>query len=324
MSAAARSTVAEEQARFGPLACRSRIIRLTTRTTVNRFWQMYFGTGLVKTSEDFGVQGAKPSHPELLDWLANGIHRIRLGRESHPATDRHKCHLSAIVESDAGVIETRSRKPAACSRSASSVARRNDSRSSTVCERSVGAYHRRPICKTLSAGRGLWREVAFDFSGANLTAQIYQPDTGANLYRRSMYTFWKRTAPPPAMLLFDAPDRERCVVRRERTNTPLQALALMNDPTYVEAARRLAERIMLETDGSPEARVRKAFRLVTARYPSQKKLSALLALFERRRAGIRDERGAGRRTACRRGIRPSTRRSIELNWPRTQWSPTQS
>jgi hypothetical protein len=127
----------------------------------------------------------------------------------------------------------------------------------------------------------LWREVAFDFSGMNLTAQIYQQDTGEKVYRRGMYTFWKRTAPPPVMLLFDAPDRERCVVRRERTNTPLQALALMNDPTFVEASGKLAERMIREAGPYPADRIAYGFRLLTARRPTFRELEPLTALFDR-------------------------------------------
>jgi hypothetical protein len=126
---------------------------------------------------------------------------------------------------------------------------------------------------------GLWREVAFDVTGKALTAQVYEPDDGASLYRRSMYTFWKRTAPPPTMLIFDAPDRERCVVRRQRTGTPLQALVLMNDPTYVEAARKLSERIM-NAASTPADRIAWGFRLVTSRNPSPAELAPLLDLLK--------------------------------------------
>ena len=123
------------------------------------------------------------------------------------------------------------------------------------------------------------------------TAQVYEQDVGAKLYRRSIYTFWKRTAPPPTMLLFDAPDRERCVVRREQTSTPLQALALMNDPTFVEAARKLAERMMTEVRGGPQERTHWGFCLVTARDPSQRERSALVDLFERQRARFASNAG---------------------------------
>src|SRR5439155_18422515 len=112
--------------------------------------------------------------------------------------------------------------------------------------------------------KGIWEELAY---GDVFSAQTYEQQHGKNLYRRSMYTVWKRTAPPPALTIFDAPDREKCTARRTRTNTPLQALVLMNDPTYVEAARSLAQRILSEPESSPEVRLRSAFRLATARDP---------------------------------------------------------
>ena len=120
---------------------------------------------------------------------------------------------------------------------------------------------------------GLWKEVAF---GGDFTAQEYTPGSGEDLYRRSMYTVWKRSAPPPALVTFDAPDREKCVSLRSRTNTPLQALAMINDPTYVEAARALAERMMNEGGRDPARRIRHGFRLATARVPNRPELNILL------------------------------------------------
>ncbi len=127
---------------------------------------------------------------------------------------------------------------------------------------------------------GLWKEVAFDVTGKALTAQVYEQDKGSGLHRRSMYTFWKRTAPPPTMLIFDAPDRERCTVRRERTSTPLQALVLMNDPTYVEASRKLAERLMNEAGPESSERLAFAFRLLLSRAPSAAEAASLLELLD--------------------------------------------
>src|SRR5947209_8866907 len=117
--------------------------------------------------------------------------------------------------------------------------------------------------------------------GANWTAQVYVQSHGADLYRRSMYTFWKRTSPPPAMSTFDAPDRETCTVRRARTNTPLQALVLWNDPTYVEAARKMAERVITEGGPSVEDRITYAFELATARKPNPSELGVLRKVFEK-------------------------------------------
>ena len=123
-----------------------------------------------------------------------------------------------------------------------------------------------------AAVKGLWEEIAF---GDVYSAQTYSPSHGQDLYRRSMYTFWKRTSPPPALITFDAPDREKCTARRAVTNTPLQALVLLNDPTYVEAARALAEKMMHEGGSDAAHRIRYAFRLATAREPDAKEVQVL-------------------------------------------------
>jgi hypothetical protein len=126
---------------------------------------------------------------------------------------------------------------------------------------------------------GLWEELMSRADGANWTAQVFVQSHGPDLYRRSMYTFWKRTCPPPQMGTFDAPDRETCTVRRPRTNTPLQALVLMNDPTYIEASRKLAERAM--TEAGPEDRVTFLFRAVMARKPRAEEVDVLKDVFEK-------------------------------------------
>src|SRR5438128_10460517 len=126
---------------------------------------------------------------------------------------------------------------------------------------------------------GLWEELMSRADGANWTAQSYTPSHGKDLYRRTMYTFWKRTCPPPTLATFDAPDREVCTVRRPRTNTPLQALILMNDPTYVEAARKLAERLMTEAS-APDQRIAFAYRLLLARAPKPGELAILQKVYD--------------------------------------------
>jgi Protein of unknown function (DUF1553)/Protein of unknown function (DUF1549)/Concanavalin A-like lectin/glucanases superfamily/Planctomycete cytochrome C len=250
---------------------------LTARVTVNRFWQMYFGTGLVRTTEDFGLQGEWPSHPQLLDWLA--IKFVRSGWDVKQlqrlivtsATYRQSSRVSsALLEQDPDnrllARGPRYRLKAEFIRDQALAV------SGLLVERLGG-----PSVKPYQPS-GLWKEVAFDVTGKALTAQVYEPDTGDALYRRSMYTFWKRTSPPPTMLIFDAPDRERCVVRRERTSTPLQALVLMNDPTHVEASRKLAERLMTESGPTPRDRITFGFRLVTSRFPEDSELVPLLNL----------------------------------------------
>jgi hypothetical protein len=133
---------------------------------------------------------------------------------------------------------------------------------------------------------GLWEELMSRADGDNWTAQKYDQDHGADLYRRTMYTFWKRTCPPPSLATLDAPDRETCTVRRSRTNTPLQALVLMNDPTYVEAARKFAERILREGGESTDDRLAFAFKSVLARSPSAAELAVLRRVLDRQQAAF--------------------------------------
>jgi hypothetical protein len=139
---------------------------------------------------------------------------------------------------------------------------------------------------------GLWEEGAFDPTGNRWSAQSYRQDHGDLLYRRSMYIFWKRTSPAPAMQVFDVPDRDRCTVGRERSNTPLQALVLMNDPTYLEASRKLAERILHEAGRSDEGRISSGFELVCSREPDSSEIAALRALLFRQRNRFGADRSA--------------------------------
>jgi hypothetical protein len=142
---------------------------------------------------------------------------------------------------------------------------------------------------------GLWSELMSRQDGKNWTAQEYEQSHGEDLYRKSMYTFWKRTCPPPQLSTFDAPDRETCTVRRARTNTPLQALILLNDPTYVEASRKLAERMMKEGGDTPGARLVWAFQLATARNPTYKEVGVLLPLYEKHVAKFRTDADAAQK-----------------------------
>jgi hypothetical protein len=137
--------------------------------------------------------------------------------------------------------------------------------------------------------------LAFRADGKNWTAQTYTQSHGADLYRRTMYTFWKRTSPPPTLITFDAPDRETCTVRRSTTNTPLQALVLLNDPTYVEASRKLAERIMTEAPATTDERIAFAFRLATARGPSDAEIGVLRRVYEEQLATFRAHAGAAQK-----------------------------
>jgi hypothetical protein len=255
---------------------------LSARVMVNRYWQMFFGTGLVRTAEDFGIQGEIPSHPELLDWLAAEFakswdtrHILRLIVTSNTYRQSSRVEKESLARDPDNRLLSRAsrlRLPAEFIRDqALAVSGLLDGR---IGGASVNPYQ--PL--------GLWTELTSRGDSKNWTAQEFVQSHGRDLYRRSMYTFWKRTSPPPQMLTFDAPDREVCTVRRSRTNTPLQALVLMNDPTYVEASRKLAERILTEGGQTPEERIAFAFKLVTARPATERERAVLVRLEEQQRA----------------------------------------
>ncbi|GAB6167524.1 PSD1 and planctomycete cytochrome C domain-containing protein [Thermostilla marina] len=252
---------------------------LTARVTVNRFWQQVFGTGIVKTAEDFGSQGERPSHPRLLDWLAVEFresgwdvkHMMRLMVTS--ATYRQ----SAKTTPELLAIDPDNRLLARGPRYRMDGEMIRDTAlfvSGLLVDR-LGGKGVKPYQPS-----GLWEAVGYESSN---TARYVQ-DHGEALYRRSLYLFWKRTSPPPVMILFDAPSREECVARRPRTNTPLQALALMNETAQVEAARKLAERLMHEGGDTAEAKAAFGFRLVTARFPDEIELAVLLDQYRNQRA----------------------------------------
>ena len=236
---------------------------LTARVAVNHYWQSYFGNGLVQTAEDFGLQGELPTHPGLLDWLAREF--IDSGWDIKAlqkkivmsATYRQRSNLDPESRNKDPENRLLSRGPRY--RLQAETVRDNALFSSGLLANQVGGPSVFPY-----QPEGLWREMAY---GDMFTAQVYRLGTGADLYRRSMYTFWKRTIPPPSLGVFDAPDREKCIARRSRTNTPLQALVLMNDPTYVEASRSLAERMLRHGGDDGSGRVRFAFERVLARPP---------------------------------------------------------
>jgi hypothetical protein len=247
---------------------------LTARIAVNRFWQMYFGTGLVKTAEDFGSQGEPPSHPELLDWLAtefqsNGwdVKAIQRLIVTSAAYRQSSAVTPALVERDP---ENRLIARMSRFRLPAEIVRDNALAASGLLNRDVGGPSVSPYQPP-----GLWEEMAFH---GVYSAQTYQQSKGRDLYRRSMYTFWKRTVPPASLVTFDAPDREKCTARRPVTNTPLQALVLMNDPTYVEAARALAQRVLRDAKPDTASRAAHAFQLVALHTPSPKQMVTLRRL----------------------------------------------
>jgi len=233
---------------------------LTARVAVNRYWQMLFGKGIVDTPHDFGIQGALPTHPNLLDWLAVSF------RES--GWDVHfllkKMVTSATYKQSAVATKEHLAKDAkntylargSSYRLPAEMIRDNALAASGLLNRTIGGKSVKPY-----QPKGLWRDKN-EFSGY---LAYYVPDSGDSLYRRSMYTFIRRTSPHPAMTAFDAPDRSICTVKREKTNTPLQALVLLNDPQFVEAARVLAERMQKEGGESIDSQLQYAFRLLCGR-----------------------------------------------------------
>ena len=252
---------------------------LTARVVVNRYWQMIFGTGIVRTSEDFGSQGEWPSHPQLLDAMA-----VAFRRDGWNLKDLLKEIVMSKTyrqrsEIPGGNLEldpyNRLLARAPRYRLQAELIRDNALAISGILDNKIGGPSVYP-----SQPDGLWRQVSHFGYGA-FTAQAYFGDIGQRAHRRSMYTFWKRTAPPPGMAIFDAPTRETCTVRRLNTNTPLQALVLLNDPQYIEASRALASRMLKEGGATSRERISYAFRLATARTISNAELNILHGAFVR-------------------------------------------
>ena len=267
---------------------------LTARVAVNRFWQLLFGTGLVATSDDFGAQGEYPSHPELLDWLAvdfveSGWDVKRLLKLiATSAAYRQASEISPDrLAKDPG-NRLLSRGPRV--RLQAELIRDLALHASGLLVERLGGPSVKPVQPP-----GVWEAVASQ-EGKKYTAQIYVQDEGDALRRRGLYTFWKRLAPPPAMSAFDAPSREVCTVRRAVTNTPLQALVLLNDPTFIDAARALAERALREAEGT-DARIALIFRRATGRRPSTSEAAILRRLLDGRLAAYAKDVAAARALA---------------------------
>jgi hypothetical protein len=238
---------------------------LTARVTVNQFWQMYFGKGIVKTVEDFGSQGAWPSHPQLLDWLATefvksgwdvkALQKVIVTSATYRQSSRmRKAHL----KDPENILLARGPRL----RLSADMIRDQALFVSGLLTEKIGGPSVKPY-----QPEGLWKEIASETK--------YEQAKGADLYRRSLYTFWKRTVTPPLMATFDASPREICIVRETRTSTPLQALALMNDVTFVEAARVFAQMILREGGKTPEQRIRFAFEHAVGRKPKPAEMKIL-------------------------------------------------
>ncbi len=242
---------------------------LTARVAVNRIWKQHFGRGLVATVEDFGAQGRLPTHPELLDWLAGEFIRIGWDRKA-----LHKLILMSATYRQSSVAspELVARDPdnsllarGPKHRLGAEVIRDHALAASGLLVEKVGGPSVKPYQPA-----GVWEEAG--------TGKSYTQDKGDKLYRRSLYTFWRRTAPPPSMLTFDATSREICTAKRETTTTPLQALVLLNDPQFLEAARVLAEQTIRTHGDNLRARVDDAFRRLTGRTPQPREQEILTRL----------------------------------------------
>jgi len=248
---------------------------LTARVAVNRLWQQFFGHGIVATPEDFGGQGQPPSHPKLLDWLAR--HYIDSGWDTKALCGlivRSATYRQSSVPRDHRLYQedpvNRLLARGPRHRYRGEQIRDNALAVSGLLVPQVGGPSVKPYQPP-----GLWAE-----SG---TGKTYVPDEGTGLYRRSLYTFWRRTAPPPNMMAFDATSREICSARRERTTTPLQALALLNDPQMIEAARALAQRLIHKHPAHLNIRLQTAFRLLTSRMPTSAEEAILKRMYNEQR-----------------------------------------
>ncbi|MDX2247286.1 MAG: DUF1553 domain-containing protein [Bacteroidia bacterium] len=251
---------------------------LPARVTVNRYWQLFFGRGIVATTEDFGSQGKLPTHPELLDelarefvatgWDVKALHKKIVMSATYRQTSKA---AATLMEQDPD-NELLARGPK--SRLTAEMLRDQVLFASGLLVPKIGGPPVNPYQPA-----GLW-----DF---NRMGGDYAQSHGEDLYRRSLYTFWKRTIPPPAMNTFDAPNRSYCVVRRQKTTTPLQALVLMNDPQFLEAARVLASTV-LQTTPNPSEAISQVFRRLTSRKPSEKEQALLEEQFDKSLRKYRD------------------------------------
>ena len=276
---------------------------LTARVAVNRFWLQVFGTGIVKTAEDFGAQGEPPSHPELLDWLAVQFRdegwdvKRFMKRLVMSATYRQSSRVTpeSLAKDPANRLLARGPR----FRLDAEMLRDQAFFAGGLLVETVGGPSVKPPQPS-----GLWEAVAYtDSNTAHFTA-----DTGVEkIHRRSFYTFWKRTAPPPQMTTFDAPSREACQVRRERTNTPLQALLMMNEPQFIEAARGLAERTLREGGSLAEDRLAYMFRLVTSRSPDTEELAELTSALHDLKAHYTTEPEAAKKLIASGETKPDPR-----------------
>ncbi len=265
---------------------------LTARVAANRLWQLHFGAGLVPTPEDYGAQGEPPTHPLLLDWLASEMMRLNWDVKAFQrmivtsATYRASSKLTRVLLQKDPDNRLLARGPRL--RLSAEMIRDQALAVSGLLVETVGGPSVKPY-----QPEGIWDEIAGGSTGAYKKG--YEQGTGDHLYRRSLYSFWRRTIHPPGMEVFDAPSREVCSARRERTNTPLQALTLMNDVTYVEAARALAQRLIREGGPTDEERMGYGFRLVTSRQAKPAEIEVLTRGLQRHRSTYENDPDAARK-----------------------------
>ena len=265
---------------------------LTARVAVNRYWQQYFGTGIVKSAEDFGSQGERPTHPKLLDWLATEFVRTgwdikRLQRLIVTSeTYKQSSQVSPVLLDRDPENRLLARGP--LFRLDAEAIRDSALAISGLLHSKVGGASVKPWQPD-----GLWEAVAI---GKSLNRKgMYVQSSGKDNYRRTMYTFWKRTLPPPNLSIFDAPNRETCVSRRERTNTPLQALTLLNDPQFVEASRAFAERLIKHGGPGLRDKAAYAFRLCTSRNATDREIEIILRAYHAELGEFRENADAVQR-----------------------------
>ncbi|QDV54290.1 PSD1 and planctomycete cytochrome C domain-containing protein [Rosistilla oblonga] len=281
---------------------------LTARVAVNRYWQQLFGTGIVKTSEDFGAQGEPPSHPQLLDWLAidfrdsgwdvkRMIKQIMMSQTYR--RDQHVSPKQREIDPSNRLLArgARFRLDAEMLRDQALMA------SGLLVEKQGGPSVKPP------QPEGLWEAVGY--SGSDTVN--FKPDSGEKIYRRSLYTFWKRTSAPPTMTMLDAPSRESCTARRERTNTPLQALMMLNELQFVECSRNLGQRVIAEGGSDDAQKIAWAFETLTSRVPSETETAELIGLLNDARAAFgKDPENANRLIKLGQSPTPDSIDPIEL------------
>ena len=262
---------------------------LTARVIINRFWEQYFGKGIVETVEDFGMQSEPPSHPELLDWLASEFMRV--------GWDMKAVHKTIVLsatyrQSSRAAAESYQRDPdnrlfarGPRVRLEAEMIRDQALAVSGLLSHKLGGPSVMP-----PQPEGLWQVV---YSGDK-----WETSKGEDKYRRGLYTFWRRSSPHPTMTTFDAPSREFCVLKRSRSNTPLQALNTLNDPAFVEAAQALARRVAAAPETEVKKRVTFAFRICLARAPTVAESDRLASLYEKELAFYKTDEKAAEKMAA--------------------------